>query len=261
MAALKPLWLSLGEIAGRFRATDSLHVACDFDGTLAPIAEHPEQAALPPRARDVLSELVRLSNVRVAVLSGRSLDDLERRVPIDGLFLAGIAGIETRDPSGRRSIRLEPEQLIPGDLREELSQWCARFNGAWLEDKRFSYALHYRAVPAALQAAFCAGVRRRLRPRADRAQLVHGKKVFEILPLAAGGRDAALRHWMPQRGDGLSLFFGDDTQDEALHGMVRDWGGIAVTVGRKASRAEYVVPSPIDVVWFLEWLGREWAQR
>jgi len=59
--------------------------------------------------------------------------------------------------------------------------------------------------------------------------------------------------------DGLLLYFGDDTNDEPVYGMIRERGGYAVAVGRTVSTAEYALPSPTEVVWFLEWLEREWT--
>jgi len=55
------------------------------------------------------------------------------------------------------------------------------------------------------------------------------------------------------------FYFGDDTNDEPVHRLVRERGGIAVAIGRAVSAAEYGLPSPAEVVWFLEWLEREWT--
>lgn len=134
--------------------------------------------------------------------------------------------------------------------------------GAWVEDKRFSYALHYRGVAPALQPAFGAGVRRRARPFRNQVQLVHGKRVFEIMPAVAWEKSAALRLWLDERqASGTLLFFGDDTSDEPVYRTVRERGGIAVAVGRTVSAAEFSLPSPAEVIWFLEWLENEWGAR
>lgn len=261
MPRLKPLWLSLGELSRRLRTSDTLFVAVDFDGTLTPIAEHPNQVHLPQRARELLRRLTRRDRLHVAVISGRRLDDLEHL--LDGpLFLAGAGGIETRDEDGRRRVHLPPDVQLPEALRQDLEAWCGRFAGAWVEDKRFSYALHYRGVTAALQPAFGAGVRRRARPFRNQVQLVHGKRVFEIMPAVAWEKSAALRLWLDERqASGTLLFFGDDTSDEPVYAAVRERGGIAVAVGRTVSAAEFSLPAPAEVIWFLEWLENEWSAR
>lgn len=262
MPRLRSLWLSLSELSHRISQSDALHVASDYDGTLIPIAEHPDGVTLPERARGALHRLAAISDVNLAILSGRRLEDLEREFNGGRMFLAGAGGLESRDERGRRQVHLPTDSHLPDELRQSLESWCQRFPGAWVEDKRFSYALHYRAVPLALQPAFGAGVRRRARPFREQAQLVHGKRVFEVMPAVPWEKSAALRLWLESRETpGTLFFFGDDTSDEPVHRLVRERGGIAVAVGRVVSAAEFGLPSAEEVVWFLEWLEREWSAR
>jgi trehalose 6-phosphate phosphatase len=262
MPRLKPLWLSLGALAERLRTSEALFIAVDFDGTLTPIAEHPAQVHLPERARELLRRLAGRDRVHVAVISGRRLDDLEGLIEGDRVFLAGAGGLETRDEDGRRRVHLPPDVELPEALHQELETWCQRFTGAWIEDKRFSYALHYRGVAPALQPAFGAGVRRRARPYRGQVQLVHGKRVFEIMPAIAWEKSAAVRMWLDERqASGTLFFFGDDTSDEPVYSAVRERNGVATAVGRTVSAAEFSLPSPAEVIWFLEWLHGEWTSR
>lgn len=262
MATLKPLWLSLGELTERLGKSQVLRLACDYDGTLTPIVDTPEQAHLPMRSRRALESLAARDDVRVAILSGRRVDELKRQIPVPGMFLAGSSGLETMTEDGERHVHLRPEQAIPTELRSSLETWCQRFPGSWVEDKQVSFALHYRAVAADLQPAFGAGVRRRARPFKNQAQLVHGKRVFEVMPAITWNKAEALRQWLGDNGtDSSLLYFGDDTNDEPVYELIRERGGIAVAVGRTVSRAEYVLPNPNEVSWFLEWLDREWDAR
>jgi trehalose 6-phosphate phosphatase len=262
MPRLRSLWLSLSELSQRINQSESLDLASDYDGTLIPIAEHPDNVLMPERTRGVLHRLAAMPDVRLAILSGRRLDDLERDFNGGRLFLAGAGGLESRDEHGRRQVHLPVDAQLPDELRASLESWCQRFPGAWVEDKRFSYALHYRAVPPALQPAFGAGVRRRARPFREQAQLVHGKRVFEVMPAVPWEKSAALKLWLEGRDSaGTLLFFGDDTNDEPVHRLVRERGGIAVAIGRVVSAAEFGLASPEEVVWFLEWLERQWGAR
>jgi len=256
------LWLSLAEISHRLQESEALIVATDYDGTLIPIAEHPDRVILSERTRGVLHRLAGHSDVHLAVLSGRRLDDLEHQFNGGRLFLAGAGGLESRDERGRREVHLPTDARLPDVLRQSLEEWCQRFPGAWVEDKRFSYALHYRAVSPALQPAFGAGVRRRARPFREQAQLVHGKRVFEVMPAVPWEKSAALRMWLDAQGSpGTLFYFGDDTNDEPVYRIVRERGGIAVAIGRTVSAAEFGLPSPSEVMWFLEWLERQWGSR
>jgi trehalose-6-phosphatase len=82
--------------------------------------------------------------------------------------------------------------------------------------------------------------------------LVHGKKVFEVMPAVPWNRGSALARWLDRRRGALAFYLGDDTDDEPAHDRVRERDGITVAVGRPVSRAEYGVADPVEVVWFLE---------
>jgi len=261
MARLKPLWGALAPIAKWLARARALLVATDFDGTLATIVRRPGGAALPRRARAALRRIARLPGASVAVLSGRTLDSVARHVALPGVFLSGLAGLETLDARGRRRVHVPPSLRLPPALADTLTQWCARFDGAWLEDKDLALALHYRAVTPQHHAALRAGVRRRLAPFRRRVVLVPGKRVLEIMPKAGVNKAVALARAIPRGRRVAIFFFGDDENDEPAHALVRRRRGIAVAVGRTRSRAEYALQSPTEVTRFLEWLAAEWEQR
>ena len=256
---LKPLWLHLDTIAGRLRSTRNLYVGCDFDGTLTDIVPHPDLAVLTERTRAALEAVAALPGAELAVFSGRPLDDLKGRLPDTRSFLSGIAGLETIDNQGTRRAHVSPSDSIANDVREVMQQWCARFEGAWFEDKGPAFAVHYRAVPERFQPAFCSGVRRRFAGDPPRARLLHGKKVFDVLPMVDRDKAGALADWY-DRPDALLFYFGDDANDEPVYPKVRERGGISVAIGRWASHAEYGLTAPEHVTWFLEWLTREWTE-
>jgi trehalose-phosphatase len=262
MASLKPLWLSAGPLSERLRHTDSLHVGLDFDGTLTPIVADPREAVLPARGRAVLERLSQQANVHLALFSSRTIDDLRRRIGLERVFFAGASGLETRDALGRCQTHTGSGPSVPAALARELEAWCQRFPGTQYEPRPGSCALHFHAVAPTLQAAFGAGVRRRVRPFQPQASLVHGRTKFEVAPADGWDKAAALEHWLASTPAANALFyFGDDTRDEPVHEAVRQHGGVAVAVGRVVSRAEFSIPAPTDVIWFLEWLDREWTQR
>jgi trehalose-phosphatase len=262
MASLKPLWLSVGSLSESLQRAESLHVGLDFDGTLTPITPDPRDAVLPERTRGVIERLSRQPGAHVAILSSRRLDDLWRRVAIEDVFYAGSSGLETRDERGARETCAGTALSLPAPLLRELEEWCRRFPGAHLEPRVGSCTLHFAGVAPSLQPAFGAGVRRRMRPHDAELNLVHGRAAFEVMPTGGWDKAAALGRWLESAAPGTPLFyFGDDTGDEPVHTVVRHRGGSAVAVDRVVSRAEYVLPSPGDVTWFLEWLEREWASR
>jgi trehalose-phosphatase len=261
MASLRSLWLSVGPLSERLCRTDSLYLGLDFDGTLTPIAPNPHETVLPTRARQVLHRLSGQEGIHLGFFSSRTLDDLQSRIGLAGVYYAGSSGLETRDELGACEIHSGSTTDLPAGLLGDLERWCQRFPGAELEPRPCSCALHYQAVAVPLQPAFGAGVRRRLRPHQPQLTLVHGRAEFEVMPGDGWNKAAAFERWLgASRPSVLPLYFGDDTRDEPVHSVVRRRRGFAVAVGRIVSRAEYALPSPENVVWFLEWLDREWWQ-
>jgi trehalose-phosphatase len=261
MASLKPVWLSVGSISERLRRAGSLHLGLDFDGTLTPLDPDPRRAALPQRAREVLDRLSRRPGVQVAILSSRALDDLWQRTGIAGVFYAGCSGLETRDAQGRNETHASRAVEMPVALLRELESWCERFPGARLEKQVNSCTLFFSAVAPSLQPAFGAGVRRRVHPHLPSVCLVHGRTGFEVRPAGGWDKAMALERWLEPEASPSSLvfYFGDDTRDEPVHEAVRKRGGVAIAVDRLVSHAEFALPGPEEVTWFLEWLDREWA--
>lgn len=257
---LKPLWLHLETIAARMRESNHLYVGLDFDGTLTEIVIHPAQADLAPRTRIALERLTALPGVDLGILSGRKLDDLRELLPYNGVFLSGSAGLETLDIQGQRRLHVSEDQALPERVRVSMGEWCARFEGAWLEDKGPAFAVHYRAVSERFQPAFCSGLRRRFAGEEQNARLLHGKKVFEVLPAVDRDKSHAFAEWVDGDRSAVSFYMGDDAHDEAVYPKVRERDGFAVAIGRFASHAEYALTDPQQVTWFLEWLEREWRE-
>jgi trehalose-phosphatase len=261
LARLKPLWLWLRPIAARLKRSRRLLVALDFDGTLAPIVDHPELAVLPARTRRVVGLLSRLEDAEVAILSGRPLRDLRRKVGLERVFLAGTAGLETHAPGTEPEVHVPRARRLPAALRQRAPEWCRRFPGTWVEDKRLALALHYRQLAPGRRGAFAAGVRRMLAPFREQVVLVRGKMVLELLPDVGWDKARALRRWWGSRSGSTLFFLGDDAHDEPAHALARRHGAVSVAVGRTLSRAEFMLSSSEEVTWFLEWLLSEWRAR
>lgn len=261
MSTPEPLWRSLPELARRLRQASTLAVACDFDGTLTEIVEHERLAELPRRARRALESLVEQPGVHLGFFSGRRVIDLVERVRTEPAWYSGVCGLEARDHEGVRCDPAIESDGVPAALVESLCDWCDTHPGTWMQDKGRAIAVHYRQLPARLQAAFVAGVRRRAQRYFDRIQAEPGKRVVEISPVVALGKGWALDHWLTRLpGAPCVIYMGDDVNDERAYPFVRARGGISVAVARRASAAQFGIGSTIEVTWWLEWLSREWAE-
>lgn len=229
---LAPLRAWLGR-AGR------LHLHLDFDGTLVPIAPDPDGCRLDPPLRDLLERLVQHPRLAVAILSGRSLADLEQRLQVPGLALAGNHGLEIT--CGRWRWR-HPQalQLVPllQELAARAEAQLAGIPGAWVENKTLSLSLHSRQVPSLW--------RPRLQQRLERLRtelaacpavsLRQGKEVLELRPALAWTKASACRYLSDgrpsQQGEGL-FYAGDDDSDEDVFRAFPE--AISIKIGPDAS--------------------------
>jgi trehalose 6-phosphate phosphatase len=188
-------------------------LAFDIDGTLAPIAQRPDEARLPDEVQRCLATLVQTSDV--AIITGRSVDDARRMLAFEPRYLIGNHGAEglpawnKRSAAFVRAVRGWREALEASHELEDA--------GVTLEDKRYSLSLHYRNAPdasAARRAIDC--VIERLVPR---AKVVGGKAVVNVLPPDAPDKGEALRALIEQTGCDNVLYVGDDDTDETVFGL------------------------------------------
>ena len=223
----------------------------DYDGTLAPIAPTPAEASLSPRMRDVLRALAGLPKVRLAVVSGRSLDDVRRMVSVRGIVYVGSHGIEFADEDARESFvpRYYLRQLA--GLRHKLIPALRGIRGILFEEKPFSFAVHYRKASFYGQHQAEVIVRNICREPCRRALvgLMAGKKVLEIIPPSGMDKGKAVARltrlwWEPGL---LPVYVGDDLTDESAF-MALKGQGLTVRVGpRRASAAAYYLPGVENV--------------
>ena len=206
----------------------------DVDGTLAPIAPRPEDAAVPEETRRAVARLVALPRTHVALVSGRAAADARRMVAVAGVWAIGNHGAETIAPDGAEHVDPRVAAAAPAlaAAAGELAAATAHVRGVFVEDKRWSLSVHYRLAPAewvpAVAAAADDAARRhglRLRP---------GKAVAELraaVEVDKGTAALALAARLGAAGpDASVLFVGDDVTDEDAFVALRGEVPGAVTV-------------------------------
>ncbi len=189
-------------------------ILTDVDGTLAAIAERPEQAAVPERARRLLAGLSERFGL-VGCISGRRALEARQLVGVEGIAYAGNHGLELLLP-GDEAPRLDP--ALAGQERGAAEFVAALDAGKLtalelrLEDKGPIQALHWRgaadergAEAHAHEIAAEAG-RAKLEPR-------WGRKVLELRPVGGGGKDAAVAALLATDGVTAAVYAGDDRTD------------------------------------------------
>jgi len=223
----------------------------DIDGTLLALADSPAGVRLDPGLQDLIEGLHRSAGGAVALISGRSLEDIDRLFPGAKFPAAGQHGIERRDADARISRHAFPGRELDA-VRQQLSEAANTHAGLLLEDKGLSLALHYRRAP------WLAGYAHRL-VRSCGARLgpqycvQAGKRVVELKP-AGKDKGIAVREFMqeePFRGR-TPVFVGDDVTDEYGFSTVNHLQGYSIKVGRGATAARWRLPDIDGVRAWLE---------
>ena len=245
-------------------------VFLDYDGTLTPIVDRPEDAVISDSMRDAVRGLT--ERATVCVVSGRDRPLITRWMGIDSLVVAGSHGFDIGDHRTgtiRHDAAVGFESLlstVTDRLRSDVTPVC----GAVVEPKRFSVAVHYRLVVGPQRPFVKAVVDTLLADYPDQLKVTPGKMVYEIQPNVDWDKGKAvqyLRHALHVDGDQfVSLYLGDDITDEdafrALKGSYRPGIGVVVAdpdepeQARRTTAADFVLWSMGEVQQFLNTLAR-----
>jgi trehalose 6-phosphate phosphatase len=234
----------------RFRSEpESAAVLLDVDGTLAPIVERPEDAAVPVETRQEVDRLASRYGL-VACISGRPAADARRLVGVEGIDYVGVHGLEG-DPEAER-------------FKPQLEAFVERIAWPWRVESKAGVTLsfHYREADdgqdAARRAEEVAGA-------AEEAGLKphHGRKVVEVRPPVAVDKGTAVRRLLDGKPLRRALYAGDDTTDlDAFRGL--DEAGLEVALKVSVAslemnpalltRADLVVDGPGELLGLLRTL-------
>jgi trehalose 6-phosphate phosphatase len=223
----------------------------DVDGTLLELADTPDAVRVPSSLVHLLGVLDRALAGAVALVSGRTLDDLDRLFQPLRLAAAGVHGAERRRGDGGVD-RVPVDAAALDAVRQAFRRFAALHAGTLVEDKGFGVTLHYRLAPALADEARRLG-REWAAKIGDDFQLLEGKMVVELRARAAT-KGTALRQFLaaPPFAGRRPVYIGDDVTDEDAFAVVNELGGISVQVGdRQPTGARFRLP---DVGTVHAWL-------
>ncbi len=231
-------------------------ILLDIDGTILDIAPSPRQVWVPADLRGTLTRLVDRTGGAVALVSGRTINDIDLIFSPLQFAAVGVHGAEMR-LSGDADVQERIAPLSKG-LKRRLATVAELGPGILVEDKGYSLALHYRLAPekgpAILEAIakICASV-----PE-ERVEILPGKLIVDIKPAAINKGDAVrelMQH--PPFAGRRPIFIGDDTTDLPVFGIIPRFGGQAYSVGGIAAEVDGHFDTPERV---RDWLARVAAE-
>jgi trehalose 6-phosphate phosphatase len=226
-------------------------VLLDIDGTLLDLMPTPREVWVPPGLARTLNRLYQRTGGALALVSGRSLNDIDLIFAPDVFPAVGGHGAEMRIEGDNDAVAAHAPPLDK-ELKRRLAAIAKLSPGILLEDKGYSLALHYRLAPHAEKAIYAAvSLIRADLPDAP-IEVLPGKQVCEIkhsgFTKASGVRE--LMTHPPFKGR-KPFFIGDDVTDESVFAIMPDLDGIAFSVGRRARGVAGHFDAPSDVREFL----------
>ena len=231
----------------------------DLDGTLADIQPHPDQVAVPHEVLSNLHRLAQASNGAVALISGRSMNELDSLARPYRFPLAGVHGAERRDINGKTHVVTLPADLVKR-IELELIAGLDGLEGTELEAKGMAFALHYRQAVHHEEAIFA--LAKALVEKHSELALQPGKCVVELKPrgINKGAAIDAFLQEAPFAGR-KPVFLGDDLTDEAGFNVVNRLDGVSIKVGLGATQAQWRLENVADVHRWIEQMIKHQQQE
>jgi trehalose 6-phosphate phosphatase len=233
-------------------------ILLDIDGTLLDLAPTPREVWVPPDLSKTLGRLLLRTSGALALVSGRSLNDIDLIFAPEQFPAVGGHGAEMRISTDSEAVATHAPPMDK-ELKRRLAAIAKLSPGILLEDKGYSLALHYRLAPHAERAIYEAvSLIRADLPNAP-IEVLPGKCVCEIkhsgFNKASGVRELMTHE--PFKGR-RPLFVGDDVTDETVFAIMPDMGGLAFSVGRRAKGVAGYFDDPGDVrAWLAHLLDDE----
>ncbi|CBI19142.3 hypothetical protein AAG906_030619 [Vitis piasezkii] len=247
----------------------------DYDGTLSPIVEDPDQAFMSKEMRAAVKDVARY--FPTAIVSGRCRDKVYRFVKLSELYYAGSHGMDIKGPAkgrkykkGDQSLLCQPaSEFLPmiDEVYKALLEKTKSTPGAKVENNKFCLSVHFRCVDEQRWTALAEQVRLVLN-QYPKLRLTQGRKVLEIRPTIKWDKGNALEFLLESLGyansnDVFPIYIGDDRTDEDAFKVLRNRGqgfGILVSKFPKETSASYSLQEPTEVMNFLQLLV-EWKRR
>ena len=243
--ASKPLVFSeesrfFDEVAGKTPA-----FFLDYDGTLTPIVQRPEDAEISNEMRETLKQLA--ARYTVAVVTGRDLDDVKDFIQLDEIIYSGSHGFVISGPDDLYKEHEKGGEIV--ELMDKVEKelhglFDGKAEGVQIDRKRYAIAIHYRNAPEK-DVPYVFEVVDKMLDQFDGLKTGEGKMVVELKPDIDWHKGKAVL-WilealgLDQKKDVIPVFIGDDVTDEDAFKALQGKGiGILVENRGQKTAAKY----------------------
>jgi trehalose 6-phosphate phosphatase len=242
--------------------SERLYLFLDYDGTLVNFSRTPDIISPDAKVINLIKGLSNKSRIRLAIVSGRRLRDLQALLPVEGIYIAGTYGIELETPAGDRIQRADYSIIRPylERLKPHWEEIVDGHKGFFLEDKGWALALHARFARERDSKQVISSIQHTLDEDLimDEYRLIKHKKFVEVSAAIAhkGKTVSFLLNSFPMPGARL-VYIGDDENDSEAFTTIHSYGGVAISVEQyfgyvRSTGGDYVLKSPKAV---RRWLG------
>ncbi len=268
---------NINEISSKVK-NKNIILFLDYDGTLAPFAENPDNATPLTGIIETIEKINKSKNVYVTIISGRTLSSLNKLINIPNLNYVGTHGLEYRFAKKDNKISesdkhkstdekiknllnniLESTKDVLPKIRSYFEYLKNNHHGVEYEDKKYTLTLHHSPsyqigrVMEYLESTI----------RNTQLEIIKGRNIIEVRPSGWNKGKAVefileniLNKEIKQsEKDYLTIYIGDDTTDEDAFNVL---SGINVYVKNEddlQTAADFYLYNPKDVLTFLDIIG------
>lgn len=268
---MRNIWEHTDEIKKIREKIPNLLIFLDFDGTLAPISQTWELTVFSQKTKNVLKKLLRNPSVDPVIISGRSLEDIKRRIGIPGIIYSGNHGLEWEFDGKYEKINLSNKaKKVLAQLKRLTGRLKYKYPGVLTEDKIFTYAIHYRLLNTEYISAFRSEIKQIFNKcTGHEISVIEGKKVYDVRPNMSWTKGDFCKFLIGKinrkniRDSGI-IYIGDDTTDEDAFRRLKD--AVTIRVGwKEKSAAKYFLENQKQVVELLSFINKiylsKWTQE
>jgi trehalose 6-phosphate synthase/phosphatase len=242
-----------------YRSARRRLIALDYDGTLVPFFNKPQEAVPGDIIREILKKLSSDGNNRLMLISGRDAETLQswfRNIRMDIVAEHGILFLHSGDEAWQAPAAPALNWKTP--VKELIGKYVQKIPGSFVEEKNYSIAWHYRAVENMEEEPVKLALSRELMLLNIDGQfeILHGNKVIEVKSTLMN-KGSFLSGLLKKESFDFVLVIGDDATDEDMFSVLREKHHFTIKVGSGNTRARYNVTGVNHVLTFLEQLSGE----